>query len=293
MQTVSIIGVGRIGGALSLALSKNYRIENLVSRKPETAKRVVKKLIVKPQILSINETEKINSEIIFICTPDSEIRNAAGKLAEKITYKPYVYHTSGSLSSEILGDLRKIGCVTGSIHPLVSISDAFLGAQRFENAYFCVEGEASAVKLAEKIVKDLNGIPFSIETKYKTLYHAAAVTASGHLVAVIDTALEILENCGLENENAQRILLPLIKSTIENLETQTTVNALTGTFARADFSTFKKHLAGLEKNVSPLAVEIYLQLGERSLQLAENQGANRENLEKIRKQILLAKKKFK
>ena len=293
MRTVSIIGVGRIGGALALALDKNYRIENLISRKREKTEKIAEKLIAKPQILTINEAEKINSEIILICMRDSEIQNTAGKLAGKITNKPFVYHVSGSLSSEILGDLRKIGCVTGSIHPLVSVSDAFLGAQRFENVYFCVEGEASAVTLAEKIVKDLNGKPFSIETKYKTLYHAAAVTASGHLVAVIDTALEMLEKCGLENENAQRILLPLIKSTIENLETQTTAQALTGTFARADFLTFKKHLVDLEKNVSPLATEIYLLLGERSLQLAERQGADRENTNKIRKQILLAKKKLK
>ncbi len=296
MKTVSIIGVGRVGGALALALNKSnkkYRIENLFSRNPVKTGKITDELIDKPQVFTDAKVEEINSDIIFICTQDSEILDVAEKLAEKLNHKPYIFHVSGSLSSEILSDVKNIGCKTGSIHPLVSVSDAFLGAQRFENAYFCVEGEPSAIRLAEKIVGDLNGKSFSIKTKHKILYHAAAVTACGHLVAVIDAALEMLSGCGLESGNAQKILLPLIKSTIENLETQTTAQALTGTFARADFSTFEKHLEALNRNVSPLAVEIYLSLGERSLELAEKQDADSINLEKIRKRISLAKKNLK
>ena len=293
MKTVSIIGVGRLGGALALALNGNYKIENLIVRNPENNIAISEKLTAKPNVFTISESEKINSEIIFICTQDAQIPGVAKKLAEKINHKPFVFHTSGSLSSEILNDLKSVGCSIGSIHPLVSISDAFLGFSRFENAYVCVEGDASAVNLAGKIVEDLKGKSFTIETKNKILYHAAAVTACGHLVALIDAALEMLSKCGLENENAKRILMPLIKSTIENLETQTPEQALTGTFARADFSTFKKHLNQLEKNVSTSALEIYLLLGERSLQLAEKQGADRESLDKIRKKISLAKTNLK
>lgn len=291
MRTVSIIGVGRLGGALALALNKKkYRIENLISRNPVKAVKIAENLIDKPQIYTESEVEKIKSEIILICTQESEIKNVAAALAENLQHKPFVFHTSGSLSSKVLIELKRIGCKTGSIHPLISVSDAFLGARRFENAFFCVEGDKLAVRLAEKIVKDLNGKSFFIETKHKILYHAAAVTACGHLAAVIDAALEMLSKCGLDNEKAQKILLPLIKSTIENLETQTTAEALTGTFARADYRTFEKHLDNLEKNVSPLLVGIYLLLGERSLQLAEKQGADRKNLDKIRKKITLAKK---
>jgi len=62
-------------------------------------------------------------------------------LAKTINNKPRIFHTSGSLSSEILKDLKAVGCPTGSIHPLVSISDVRLGAERFADAYFCVEGD--------------------------------------------------------------------------------------------------------------------------------------------------------
>src|SRR4051794_15515399 len=133
MSNISIIGVGRVGGALAIALSrKGFVIENLVARNDETAKRVCEFIKPKPQISSLDRLPEISSEIVFIATQDFEIQTVAGKLAGKIkNSKPYVFHTSGSLSSEILETLREIGCLTGSIHPLVSLSDAILGAERF------------------------------------------------------------------------------------------------------------------------------------------------------------------
>jgi predicted short-subunit dehydrogenase-like oxidoreductase (DUF2520 family) len=294
MQKVSIIGVGRVGGALAISLfNKGYKVENLVVKNDETAQKVAEFIDPKPQILSSEKLSEIKSDIVFIATQDSEIENAAQNLAKQLQHKPFVFHTSGSLSSEILQTLKEIGCKTGSIHPLVSVSDAILGAERFAEAYFCVEGDAEAVEAAKNIVADLGGKSFFIETRYKTLYHASAVTACGHLVAVIDVALEMLTKCGLDEDQAQETLLPLIKSTVENLENQTTSEALTGTFARADVMTFRKHLRALNENVSDEAREIYLQLGARSAHLAEMQGANKENLDEIRREISLAKNNFK
>lgn len=291
---VSIIGAGRLGGALAIALArKNFRIETLAARNFETAETISKLIEPLPKILTGNNFSEITSDVILITTQDSEIKNVAEELAGKLQTKPLVFHTSGSLSSEILKDLKAVGCQTGSIHPLVSISNPRLGAERFADAYFCVEGDETAIKTAEKIVETLGGKSFSVATEYKTLYHASAVTASGHLVALVDTAIEMLMKCGLGEKDAQIVLLPLIKSTVENLEVQNTAEALTGTFARADAGTLGRHLEILRKTVSPEALEIYLQLGARSLKLAEARNANRENIEKMRGQILIAKTNLK
>jgi predicted short-subunit dehydrogenase-like oxidoreductase (DUF2520 family) len=293
-MNISIIGAGRLGGALAIALAKRgYRIENLVARNNANAERIAENINPKPALLSSNEFSKITSDIILITTQDFEIENAAKQLAEKLENKPFVLHTSGALSSNVLHVLKDAGCKTGSIHPLVSISDAIRGAESFENVYFCVEGDAESVKVSEKIVADLKGKSFRVATEYKALYHASAVTMSGHLTALVDVGIEMLSKCGLENADAREIFLPLIKSTVENLETQTTSEALTGTFARADVKTFENHLKTLIENVSSEALEIYLQLGTRSAHLAERQGANREKLREILEKIELAKKNLK
>jgi predicted short-subunit dehydrogenase-like oxidoreductase (DUF2520 family) len=282
---VSIIGAGRLGGALALALAKRgYAIENLFARKLANAEKIAARINPQPRVSSLIEAETLaNSEIIFITTQDSEIERVARSLAGKLSHKPFVFHTSGSLSSEVLRSLSADATAVGSIHPLVSVSDSFLGAERFKDVFFCLEGDAPAAALAEKIVVDLQGKSFTVETEFKTLYHAAALTAAGHLTALVSIAVEMLAACGLSAEKAQEILLPLVKSSIENLETQTPSQALTGTFARADVETMKKHLAAIKESLAPETLEVYLQLGLRSAHLAEMHGANAENLALMKK----------
>jgi predicted short-subunit dehydrogenase-like oxidoreductase (DUF2520 family) len=292
---VSIIGVGRLGGALALALSKKgYAIENLVARRRETAERIAEKINPKPQILTAKETGKLaGSEIIFITTQDSEIEPVAAGLAGNLSDKTFVFHASGSLSSEVLHALSADGFRVGSLHPLVSVSDSFFGAEKFKDVFFCLEGDAEAVALGEKIVGDLQGKPFAVETKFKTLYHASAVAASGHLTALISIAVEMLAACGLSNEKAQEILLPLVKSAVENLEKQTPSAALTGTFARADVETMQKHIAAISETLPAELLEVYLRLGLRSTHIAEMRGANTENLALMKKILATEKERVK
>src|SRR5436190_5420161 len=277
MTTVSIIGVGRVGGALALALpAAGYSIDRLVRRRGEPDQR-----------------SGIDSEIIFITTQDSEIVSVAEALAPTLNGTPYVFHTSGALSSKVLQKLADVGCKTGSIHPLVSISAPDLGPERFKGSYFCVEGQPEALAVANAIVAALGGNPFSVDTEFKTLYHAAAVTACGHLVALFDAAVEMMTKCGLSEDEAKVILLPLVKSTVENLGEQSTAAALTGTFARADTETFVNHLKTLNANVSDELLEIYLLLGERSLELAAKQGVSGERIESLQAKVSIAKSKLK
>lgn len=284
----AFIGIGRLGGALTLALSKKgCEINQIIVRQNKSAEKIIDLIEPKPEILSHSELNKISSDVIFITTPDAEIRITAEKLAKNLKSKPIVFHTSGALSSEVLESLKKIGCKTASLHPLVSVSDSKLGAKRFKNAFFCIEGEPEACKTAGEIVTRLEGRSFTVPTEYKALYHAAAVTTSGHLTALFSIAAETLSICGLDEEKSLEILFPLVKSTVENLSSQTPAQALTGTFARADVETLKSHLETLRKNVSPETLEIYRLLGMRSLVLAERQGADFKKLKKMRETLNL------
>lgn len=283
---VTIIGVGRLGGALALALSKNgYQVRELVSRNRAKAEKIADLISPKPTILGENELEKITSNLIFIATQDNEIKKVSEELAEKLENLPFVFHTSGSRSSKILSRLTDEGFEVASFHPLVSFSDSIGGTKNFKDAYICIEGDSEAVLIAQQIADDLGGNPFSIEPKYKALYHASAVTACGHLVALLSAAIEMLAKCGLEKQQAQEILLPLVKSTVTNLSTQTPAEALTGTFARGDVQTLQEHLKTLRENVSDEMLEIYLLLGIQSLELARQNGVSEDKI-KVMKEIM-------
>jgi predicted short-subunit dehydrogenase-like oxidoreductase (DUF2520 family) len=286
INNVAIIGVGKLGGALALALSrKGYIIQQLVARRPESAERIADLLDPRPKILEISELEKIDTDVLFIAVQDTEIPVVVESLAEHLEHIPFIFHTSGALSSKILRRLNREGCEVATIHPLVSISDSLSGAKSFKNAYFAVEGDIEAVAVGQQIVSDLEGKSFSFPTGKKALYHAAAVTASGHLTALVSMSIEMLTVCGLEPKTAQEILLPLLKSTVSNLETQTPAEALTGTFARADETTLDLHLKTLRENISAQILETYVELGFRSLELAEAKGMNAGKLEKMRERL--------
>jgi predicted short-subunit dehydrogenase-like oxidoreductase (DUF2520 family) len=294
VKSVSIVGVGRVGGAFAIGLSTcGYQIRQLVYRGNGRAAETISKKIAGSEAVRMIDLKTIDSDVVFITTRDPEIAGAAAAITGRAAPGTIVYHTSGALSSKVLAPLADSGCATGSIHPLVSISEPELGIENLRGSFFCVEGDAEAIAMADRIVEALGGRPFTIDSQYKTLYHAAAVTACGHMVALFDAAAEMMEKCGLDAADAKTILLPLVSSTIQNLERQSTAEALTGTFARADVETFVRHVQALNAEVSEELIEIYLLLGERSLELASKQGVSADRIETLRAKVAIAKSKLK
>jgi predicted short-subunit dehydrogenase-like oxidoreductase (DUF2520 family) len=287
-KSVSVIGAGRLGTALAIALiSKGYSIQTVVTRHIRTARQAAR--LIGPNTVALTSArlaELAPSHIILITTPDDAIEAVAAEVSTSVKWsgrRCIALHTSGALSSELLNSLRAIGFQTGSMHPLVSVSDSEHGAESLRLAQFCVEGQPQAVRVARSIVRAFGGKSFSIRTRDKALYHAAAVMSSGHMVALFDIVTELLMHCGLTKKQATSALLPLLTSTVENLAVSSTARSLTGTFARTDTETVRKHLAALVANGNADALEIYKLLGLRSLELARENGADLSNLEMIKR----------
>ena len=265
---VSIIGTGRLGTTLAVALAgRGYLIRSLVARRVQSARKAASLLDADVQVLAADRTRTlICADLFLITVPDDQIPFVVRELSEiNVDRKVTVLHTSGALSSEVLEPLKEKGWSTGSIHPLMSVSavnDASL-----EGAFWSVEGDRKALRLGKEIVRDLGGKSFSIRSEDKPLYHAAAVMVSGNVVALFDVALEMLGECGLDRKTARAVLLPLIASTVRNLETKTPEESLTGTFSRGDVETVKRHLAALQNKELPEALKLYRLLGQRSLRL--------------------------
>jgi predicted short-subunit dehydrogenase-like oxidoreductase (DUF2520 family) len=235
------------------------------------------------------------ADLIIIATPDDAIAETAQRLANCFTGKTLrrtaqpaatrgtVLHTSGALSADVLRPLAKIGLHTGSLHPLVSVSEPRAGARGLQGAFYCLEGDATARRIARAIVKDLQGSSFSIRPASKALYHAAALMAAGHITALFDLATELLAACGLKKSQAREVLLPLVESAVRNLQVSAPEKALTGTFARGDVATVRRHLAALSGKKHAEALAAYKLLGLRSLQLAASNNLDPERTKQIRK----------
>jgi predicted short-subunit dehydrogenase-like oxidoreductase (DUF2520 family) len=294
--SISIIGTGRLGTALALGLQRSgYPIVGLVAdhlQKAKVAARLLRRDTPhrvgkyvsdsKQVVLAAKDLRRLPpSDIILICTPDDEIEKLAKRLAGHAKTRT-VLHSSGALSSAVLAPLARVGLQTGSLHPLISVSEPKAGAEALEGAFFCVEGDPQAIHVARRIVADLRGSSFSIPSESKALYHAAAVMASPHLVALFDIAVSMLAGCGLDRKTARKVLIPLVESTIDNLKVSDSAEALTGTFARGDLATVKRHLKALSGKQHQRARGVYELLGLHALELAETKGLDPKLIKAIR-----------
>ena len=288
MLSISIVGLGRAGGALAIALNRaGIEIDQLVYRNEPPDLPGVKG----GRFIPWSETGSIPSGLLLVTTQDQQIRAVAERISSFTTKPEVALHISGSLSSDVLESLKSADVAVGSMHPLVSISDAVLGADRFTDAYFCVEGDPEAVSAAEALVSSLGGQSFTIDSRLKPLYHASAVMASGHVTALYDLAIEMLSKCGIEPNSARSILYPLVESTVANLKEQSPAEALTGPFVRGDIDTFHRHLDALKTNADENGRRIYLELAERSIRVAGGGPAKSDAREELGRAISMAKRK--
>jgi predicted short-subunit dehydrogenase-like oxidoreductase (DUF2520 family) len=279
-----------MGGALALALSRaGLRIDAVLYRNTGLSRSLVSKLNSKPQLISIDKVDSISSPILFITTQDQELPEIPDLLAAKTRPGTIVFHTSGSSSSDILKPFAERGCITASFHPLASITNWSDGPERFRGAYFCLEGADKAVRTARSLVRKLGGQPFVIAAADKPLYHAAAVTAAGHVTALFDVALSLMIKSGLDRRTARRVLQPLLLGVAENLASHDTPAALTGTFARGDEATLRRHLEALNRKASWEEAQIYRDLALRSIKLAEQNGLDTRIARRMRRTIKIAK----
>lgn len=167
-------------------------------------------------------------ELVLLCVPDAAVAHCATLLPQ--SEERVVAHCAGSLGLEVLGDHRRVA----SIHPLVSLPDPEVGAERLVGAWFAVSGD-DAVR---EVVVALHGRSVSVPPGKRAAYHAAATVASNHLVALLAQVERIAAGAGVPLE----AYLDLVRGTVDNVAGLGVSEALTGPAARGDWDTVQAHL---------------------------------------------------
>jgi len=106
--------------------------------------------------------------------------------------------------------------------------------------------------------------PFEVPEDSRAAYHAAAAIASNLLVALEESAAELLDRAGVDD--ARELLAPLVLRTAANWAERGPA-ALTGPIARGDHLTVEGHLAAI-RETAPELLPIYETLAERAHELA-------------------------
>jgi len=139
-----------------------------------------------------------------------------------------------------------------------------------------VEGSTEALPFARRMAEDLKGTMLTISTEHKALYHAAACVTCNYLVTLLDAGLKLMEAAGIEKQKGMRALMPLIISTVHNVEASGPTSALTGPIARGDINTVTSHLEAIDKWI-PQIKAVYKALGAETVSIAFQKGTIGEN----------------
>jgi predicted short-subunit dehydrogenase-like oxidoreductase (DUF2520 family) len=253
-NSLAIIGAGRVGRALGRRLRElGWKIGAVVTRSAASARRAVR-FIGAGKACAGMTRQILASRVILIATPDDEIAIVAQELArigEEELRGRVVLHTSGAQGTGVLDILKAQGAAVGSMHPLQSFSG--VSVPSLEGRVFAVQGDTQAVRVARQMARSLGGSPVRIASQKKTLYHAAASLAAGHVLAIEEAAIQLMISVGMKRGEAVRGLLPLTRQVLENIERLGPRSAWTGPLSRGDFKVVRAHLDALQESPKEFA----------------------------------------
>lgn len=197
----------------------------------------------------------------LLCVPDAAISDACETIAPAVPPLRFVGHTSGATGLEALTAAAARGASTFCLHPLQTIPD---GETALDGAPCAVSGsDAEALEFARDLAEGLGMQPFTVPEEARAAYHAAACIASNFLVALEESAVELLSTAGVEN--GRELLAPLVLRSAANWSERGAA-ALTGPIARGDEATVERHLAAIAAT-RPELLDTYRALAERTREL--------------------------
>ncbi len=229
-MNIAVVGTGRAGSSFSLALRRvGHHVESLHH----------------DALSSLG-----SPDLILLCVPDDTIGDVAARIAPSDGF--VVAHVAGSRTLDVLGPHRRVG----SLHPLMTLPDAD-DAQRLVGATYCVAGDV----LVRRVAESLEGRIISLDDAARTTYHAAAVVASNHLVALMGQVQTLAESIGLSLDD----FMPLAQQSLRDVATLGPDVALTGPASRGDMATIDAHLAAIPESERAT----YVALANAAFELSE------------------------
>jgi predicted short-subunit dehydrogenase-like oxidoreductase (DUF2520 family) len=278
---VGIVGAGPVGLALGVAISRaGWPLVAVASRDPERRERFG---ALVPGARAFAEAPAMLDEVelLILAVPDDAIASVVEGL--RLYGGQTLVHTSGLLGADVLEPALAAGSHVGAFHPLVSFTrDVERSVAGLKGATIAIEGDEAVLSLLADLAEAIGGVPVRLPPGTKPAYHAAAVMASGGLVALLDAIVTLGAVAGLDEAGSLAVFGRLMEQTLANARAIGVGAALTGPISRGDSGTVEAHLQALER-FAPGVVDLYLAAARRELQIVEERRALApERLERVR-----------
>lgn len=266
---VAVIGPGRVGTALAMALPpERYRVVAVAGRGSRGLADFRARL---PQAAETTPADAAaHADLVLVCVPDDALIAVvrAAVVDEGAIPGSRWVHVAGGFGLGPLRPARLAGARVAACHPAQTFPDAEAGRAHLDGAAWAVTADPRDLAWAERLVADLGGRPFRVADESRVLYHAALTVGSNATAAVVALARDLLGAAGVGEP--EPFLGPLAGASVEGAATRG-AGALTGPVRRGDAGTVAAHLDELAV-VLPEAVDAYRTLSRLALSYARRAG---------------------
>lgn len=279
MTTLGFIGAGKVGTALAVRLSKKgYPVVAVYDVKPEAARYFTR---VVSGSKSVDEKQAVadTTELVFISTTDDFIRSVASELK----WRPgqMVLHCSGANTTALLEPAREQGVLVGVFHPGQAFTDKEQAIENIAGATFDIEAEEPLLSTLKELAVALDGSWVEVKATDRPVFHVAEELCALFQYVNYKVAVKMLGAINLNEEQANKVLLPLLKATVRNIETFGMNQVLPGPVDRGDGETLKRHIDGLRR-IFPRGLPLYRELTLQNTHLAHKWGSiNQQKTEEL------------
>ena len=213
------------------------------------------------------------SDALFLTVPDGLISHVWDQIRHFPMEGKFICHCSGALSSrEAFPGIGDKGAFGYSIHPLFAVSDRFHSYKELSHAYFTIEGdETHREKVADFFRSFGNPVCF-VRAEDKVKYHCAAAICSNLVVGLVQNGLDLMKECGFNEDMAAKALAPILLGNMQHIVDQGTKASLTGPVERADVKTVEKHLHCLD----PDRRQLYRMLSRDLIRIGKEKNPGRD-----------------
>ena len=242
MKNIILLGSGNVATHLGIALkNSNYTIVQVYSKSIKNAKILANKL----EARFTNDLSKLKSaDLIIVCIKDDAILSVLSQIKNTA-----IVHTSGSIELNVF---KEKFSNYGVFYPLQTFNKEV--DINISEIPFCIEG--NSLEFERKIIeiaKSLSNNVVKMNSQQRKQLHIAAVFAcnfTNHMYSIAD---DLLSKKNIDF----KILLPLIRKTNANLNSNKPNKVQTGPAKRKDTAIIEEHIATInEKEIKELYQKI-------------------------------------
>lgn len=211
---IGIVGAGKVGPILGLALAGAGHTITSISAISETSRERAETLLPGVPIVEVPEVVR-RSELVIFAIPGNELPALVQGLTATEAWQPgqIVLHTAPEHGHSVFAPALAAGVIPLALHPALVFTGTSLDLGRLAGTSVAVSGPTPVLPIGQALTVEMGAEPFVLADHDRAAYADAVEAAQQFSRAVVRQAVDSLRELGIGRPD--RVLGGLVRAAIE------------------------------------------------------------------------------